>query len=214
LRAAVLFGHGPNFSQGIDVEGFKTLVATGQPLVTGASVIDPLAKRAPRLSKPLVVVTHGDTWNMAHELYLVADIRVAAADTRFGQDENTRGRFPGGGATVRFVREVGWANAMRYMLTGNHWSAEQALRIGEVQAVAKTPADALALGIEMAEKICKCGPLGIKTTLASAHLAVDPVETDALSKLDTEFAALFRTQDFQEGREAEAEHRPPVYRGR
>lgn len=51
---------------------------------------------------------------MGHELFLVADIRIASADTRFGQDENTHGRFPGGGATVRFPREAGWGNAMRY----------------------------------------------------------------------------------------------------
>jgi hypothetical protein len=43
-------------------------------------------------------VTHGDTWNMAHEFHLVADIRIASADTRFGQDENTHGRIPGGGS--------------------------------------------------------------------------------------------------------------------
>ena len=39
---------------------------------------------------------------MGHELHLLADIRVASADVRFGQDENTHGRFPGGGSTVRF----------------------------------------------------------------------------------------------------------------
>ena len=50
----------------------------------------------PGLTKPLIVAVHGDTWNMAHELFLVADVRVAADDTNFGQDENTHGRFPGG----------------------------------------------------------------------------------------------------------------------
>jgi enoyl-CoA hydratase len=119
LRAAVLFGHGDNFSRGIDVDAFQALAASGQPLLTDAETIDPLPKTN-GLSKPLVVVVHGDTWNMGHELHLVADIRIAAADTRFGQDENTHGRFPGGGSTVRFVREAGWANAMRYMLTGDH----------------------------------------------------------------------------------------------
>jgi enoyl-CoA hydratase len=105
LRAAILFGHGENFSRGIDVEGFKSLAGTGKPWIASTGTIDPLAKRAPHLTKPLIVVTHGDTWNMAPELFLVADIRIASADTRFGQDENTHGRFPGGGATVRFVRD-------------------------------------------------------------------------------------------------------------
>jgi enoyl-CoA hydratase len=212
LRAAILFGHGENFSRGIDVEGFKSLKGTGQPWIASTETIDPLAKRAPRRTKPLIVVTHGDTWNMAHELFLVADIRVASADTRFGQDENTDGRFPGGGSTVRFVREAGWGNAMRYMLTGDHWNAEEAYRIGEVQQVA--PEKALEAGIQIANKIAACGPLGIKTTLLSAHLAIDATETDALSRLGAQFGALSHTRDFQEGREAEAQGRAPVYQGR
>jgi len=214
LRAAILFGHGENFSRGIDVEGFKSLAGTGKPWIPSTGTIDPLAKRAPRLTKPLIVVTHGDTWNMAHELFLVADIRIASADTRFGQDENTHGRFPGGGSTVRFVREAGWGNAMRYMLTGDHWSAEEAYRIGEVQQVAPTPEKALEAGIQIANKIAACGPLGIKTTVLSANLAIDSTETDALSRLDAQFGALFHTRDFREGREAEAQGRPPVYQGR
>ena len=148
------------------------------------------------------------------EMYLAGDIRVAAANTRFGQDENTHGRFPGGGATVRFVREVGWGNAMRYMLTGDHWSAEESYRMGITQEIAPTPGAALEAGIVMARKIAACGPLSIKATLTSAHQVIDPVEADALSKLDAQYSALYRTQDFIEGRRAEAEGRPPRYQGK
>jgi enoyl-CoA hydratase len=63
---------------------------------------------------------------------------------------------------------------MRYMLTGDHWDAEEAYRIGEVQQVAPNPEEALKAGIQIANNIAACGPLGIKTTLISAHLAVDP----------------------------------------
>jgi enoyl-CoA hydratase len=214
LRAAVLFGHGEHFSRGIDVDAFKSVVATLQPWIPAQKTIDPLAKRQPFLSKPLVVAVHGDTWNMGHELSLVADIRVAAADTNFGQDENTDGCFPGGGSTIRFVREAGWANAMRYMLTGDHWTAAEAYRMGIAQEVQRTPDAALQRAIEFADKIAACGPLGIKTTLASAHLALDPAEVPALTQLDAQFGALFHTRDFQEGRVAEAEGRSPIYQGR
>ena len=214
LRAAVLFGHGDNFSRGIDVDAYQAFIATGRPLFADKDIIDPLAKIGAKLTKPLILVAHGDTWNMAHELCLASDIRIAAADTRFGQDENTHGRFPGGGATIRFVHQAGWGNAMRYMLTGDHWSAEEARRIGIVQEIAPTREKALELGIEIASRIAACGPLGIKTTLASAHLAVDPSQAEALSKLTPQYQALYRTEDFKEGRRAEAEGRPAVYQGR
>jgi enoyl-CoA hydratase/carnithine racemase len=214
LRALVLFGHGDNFSRGIDVDASQAAIVAGRRTLTTPQVVDPLGKSLPHRTKPVVVAVHGDTWNLGHEIYLACDIRIAAANTRFGQDENTHGRFPGGGATVRFVREAGWGNAMRYMLTGDHWTAEESFRMGITQQIAPTPEAALAAGIAMATRIAACGPLSIRATLASAHLMIDPVEADALSKLDAEYGALYRTEDFIEGRRAEAEGRPPRYQGK
>src|SRR3984893_12936635 len=199
LRAAVLFGHGEHFSRGIDVDASQAAIAAGRRTVTGPEAVDPLGKSTPHLSKPVVVVVQGDTWNLGHEIYLAGDIRIAAANTRFGQDENTHGRFPGGGATVRFVREAGWGNAMRYMLTGDHWSAEEAYRMRIVQQVSPSPDQALIDGIAIANKVSACAPLGIQTTLASAHAAILPAEMPALSNLDKEFGRLFHTHDFKEG---------------
>src|SRR5271156_6630613 len=55
LRAAVLFGHGENFSRGIDVDAFAALARTGKSFTLGDGQLDPLGKTH-RLSKPLVVV--------------------------------------------------------------------------------------------------------------------------------------------------------------
>ncbi len=215
LRAAVLFGHGDHFSRGIDVDASQAGITSGQRTLSGRSdTVDVLGKAPSRLTKPLVVVAHGDTWNLGHEIYLSGDIRIAAANTNFGQDENTHGRFPGGGATIRFVREAGWGNAMRYMLTGDHWGADESRRMGVTQEIAATPAAALELGVTMARRIAACGPLSIKATLASAHHYVDPIEADALSRLDAQYSALYKTEDFIEGRRAESEGRPPRYQGR
>src|ERR1700729_820871 len=187
LRAAILFGHGENFSRGIDVEGFKSLAGTGKPWIASTGTIDPLAKRPPFLTKPLVVVTHGDTWNMAHEFHLVADIRIASADTLFGQDENTHGRFPGGGSTIRFPREVGWGDSMRYILTGDPCGGRVAYCIGEVQHVATHSSAALSQALAIAAKVAQCAPLGIATPLASAHLAIQATEEAGCAKLDDQY---------------------------
>jgi enoyl-CoA hydratase len=214
LRAAVLFGHGEHFSRGIDVDAAQAALVAGRSTPAGNDLLDPLGNSPPHRTKPVVVVVHGDTWNLGHELYLAGDIRIAAANTRFGQDENTHGRFPGGGATVRFVRDAGWGNAMRYMLTGDHWNAAESYRMGITQQIAPTPAAALDLGVTMAQKIAACAPLSIKATLASSHQMIDPAEADALAKLGAQYALLYRTEDFIEGRRAEAEGRPPKYRGK
>ena len=214
LRAAVLFGHGPNFSRGIDVDASQAALIEGRRAPARADTVDPLGNSQPHRTKPLVVVVHGETWNLGHELYLAGDVRIAAANTEFGQDENTHGRFPGGGATVRFVRDAGWGNAMRYMLTGEHWSADESHRIGITQQIAPTPGAALEAAVAMARKIAACAPLSIRATLASARQVIDPIEADALSKLGAQYSALYRTEDFVEGRRAEAEGRRPKYQGK
>ena len=213
LRAAVLFGHGDNFSRGIDVEAFRAVASSGSPLAGLTGIVNPLNYGQAQRTKPLIVAVHGDTWNMAHELFLSADIRIAAANTNFGQDENTHGRFPGGGSTVRFVREAGWGNAMRYMLTGDHWTAEDAYRMGVLQEIAETPKAALGRAMEVAVKVAACAPLGVQTTLASAHLAIESGEAQAFATLGAQYGALYRTKDFIEGLAAQSEGRPPVFHG-
>jgi len=86
--------------------------------------------------------------------------------------------------------------------------------MGITQEIAPTRQAAIDLAVSMARKVAACGPLGIRATLASAHQVIDPVEVDALSKLDGEYSALYRTEDFIEGRKAEAEGSPPRYQGR
>ena len=213
LRAALLFGHGENFSRGNDVDAFSALAKTGKAFTLGDGQLDPLG-RGQRLSKPLVVVVHGDTWNMGHELHLAADIRVASADVRYGQNENAHGRVPGT-APVRFVREAGWANAMRYMLTGDHWDAHAAYRMGMVQEIAPDKDAALKIGLDLANKVAACGPIGIKATLKVAHIGVDEsADAAAFAELERQYVSLFKSGDFLEGRKAEAENRPPVFHGR
>jgi len=63
LRAAVLCGYCEHFSRGNDVDAFSALAKSGRSFKLGAGQIDPLG-RAQKLTKPLVAVAHGDTWNM------------------------------------------------------------------------------------------------------------------------------------------------------
>ena len=106
------------------------------------------------------------------ELLLAADIRIAAAGTRFTQLEVQRGIYPFGGATIRLPAIAGWGNAMRWLLTGDEFDAAEAHRIGLVQEVADDAAAALARAREIAQTIAdRAAPLGVRATLASAHLA-------------------------------------------
>ena len=212
LRAAVLYGVGRDFSLGVDRGSFAAAQAAGQLPPKDPDYINPVSLRPPYRSKPVVIAVHGGTKYLGHELFLASDIRVAANDTIFSQGEVARGVFPGGGATVRFAREAGWGNAMRYMLTGEEWGAAEAYRLGLVQEVT-APGRELERALDLANKIAAAAPLGVRATLASSRQALAADEATALAALQAEFGRLLQSQDANEFQRAQQEGRAPVYRG-
>ena len=174
--------------------------------------INPVGLRPPYRSKRVVIAVHGGTKYLGHELFLASDIRVAADDTVFSQGEVARGVFPGGGATVRFPREAGWGNAMRYMLTGDEWGAPEAYRLGLVQEVTP-PGKELDRAIDLANKIAAAAPLGVRATLTSSRQALAADEATALAALQAEFGRLLQSEDAKEFQRALQEGRAPLYRG-
>ena len=210
LRVAVLHGRGPDFSQGLDQASWGAALRNG-PFQPPQNFIDPVATAGPERLKPLIVAVQGHVTRVAHELFLAADLRITAQDAVFNQGEVTAASFPGGGATVRFVREAGWGNAMRYMLAGEDWRADEAHRMGLVQVV--TP-PGQHRAVELAKQIAACAPLGIQALLGSARRSFREGERVALLSLQPEFGRLSRSEDRQEYFRALQEKRSPVYVGR
>lgn len=211
LRAAVLYGVGRDFCLGVDRVAFAAAQAAGVLPPKDPDFINPIGLRPPLRSKPVVVAVHGGTKYLGHELFLAADIRVAATDSVFSQGEVARGIFPGGGGTVRFPREAGWANAMRYMLTSDEWGAEEARRLGLVQEITP-PGKQLDRAIELATKIAAAAPLGVRATLASSRQALAAEEATALAALQADFARIGQSEDAKEFLRSLQEKRNPVYR--
>jgi enoyl-CoA hydratase len=212
VRVAVLYGKGPDFSKGLDLPSWG-LGLRARPFQAPPHFLDPLGTTGPDRSKPLVVAVQGHVTRIAHELFLAADVRVAAQDTVFNQGEVTAASFPGGGATIRFVREAGWGNAMRYMLTGADWRADDAYRMGLVQELT-APGQQLDRAVEFAKQVAEAAPLAVRATLASARRALTEGEKSALAALQPEFARLLRGEDRQEYLRALQENRAPVFVGR
>ncbi len=209
-RCALLFAHGEHFTGGIELPQWLPYFRDGRmpPLPEGA--IDPLL-RTQSLSKPLVIAVRGWCLTIGIELLLAADIRLAAHDTRFAQIEVKRGIFPIGGATVRLPREIGWSNAMRILLTGDEFGAEQAQAWGMVQETAP-PAEVLDRALALAERIARQSPVGVRATLASARLARDGGDAAAYAPMMRQMQTCVASDDAIEGLNAFLERREPVFR--
>ena len=212
LRCGVLFAQGDHFCAGIDLLEFAPAMASGQ-ITFPEDALDPLGLDGPRLSKPVVSAVQGVCVGIGIELILATEIRVAESLARFAQIEVRRGLYPAGGATLRFPRETGWGNAMRYLLTGEDFGAEEALRIGLVQEVV-APGAQIERAIALAELIAAQAPLGVRATLASARLAVSDGEEAAKQGLRAEFIRLLQSEDAQEGVRSFLERRPAQFQGR
>ncbi|GAB1646483.1 enoyl-CoA hydratase-related protein [Krasilnikovia sp. MM14-A1259] len=133
---------------------------------------------------------------------------------RFAQYEVRRGIYPFGGATFRFPAQAGWGNAMRWILTGEQFDAAEAHRIGLVQEVTADGPAAIARAIEIATAIAeKSAPLGVRTLLASAHLAHAHGENAAIQRLRPDIARLTATADGAEGIRSFLERRDAVFTG-
>ena len=212
LWCGVLFAHGDHFTGGLDLLDVGDALASGELGIPDGGR-DPWRLDGP-WTKPVVAAAHSWVMTLAIELLLAADIRVAARDARFAQLEVRRGIYPFGGATFRFVQQAGWGNAMRWILTGEEFGADEALRIGLVQEVVPDAAAAVARAIEIATMIAeRSAPLGVRTALRSAQLAREYGDATAVQDLRPDVAALLASGDGVEGMRSFLERRDAVFTG-
>jgi enoyl-CoA hydratase len=123
------------------------------------------------------------------------------------------GVIPGFGGTQRLARRVGEARARELCMTGDMVGAEDALRIGLVNAVVPH-AELLTKVHEVAAKIAAKGPLAIAAAKRVILRGADVPLPTANELEATAFAALFGTADQKEGMKAFLEKRAAKFEGR
>ena len=212
LRCAVLHAHGDHFTAGLDLAEVGPAVASGAALFPDGAP-DPLGLSDRQRTKPLICAVQGWCLTIGIELLLASDIRIAAEDTRFGQIEVKRGIAPFGGATIRMPQVAGWGNAMRYLLTGDLFDANEAYRIGIVQEVVPVGTQ-LEAALEIAHRVAAQAPLAVQASLHNARLAFDRGVDAAVADLLPSARRLMATEDAREGVASFVERRDARFTGR
>lgn len=212
-RVAVLHGVGDHFCAGLE------LTDCAEPFMSPRSEtwvpdggLDPWGVLTDRPKKPVIVAPKGFCMTVGIELCLAADIVIAGEDVRFAQLEVTRGVYPFGGATVRWPLASGYQNAMRYLLTGDMFGAEEARRIGIVQDIVP-PEKLFDYSLAMARRIAANAPIGIKSTLRTSRRMQNHGQKAAADTLYPEARTLYSSDDAKIGIETFLDKERPTYQG-
>jgi enoyl-CoA hydratase len=212
LRVGLLHAEGAHFTGGLDLPRWAASMKAGRSMWRDTHV-DPFDLREPRRSKPIVAAVQGCCYTLGVELMLAADVVVAAHDCRFSQLEVRRGIMATGGATLRIAERAGTGNAMRYLLTGDEFDAQTALRLGLVQQLVPAGAQFDA-ALEIAQRIAEAAPLAVQATRRNARLAGERGPAAAIAELRAVQSRLAATEDAREGLHSFVERRPPRFSGR
>ncbi len=221
IRAIIVTGAGRAFSAGYDISGDSSARAR---LPTSAhlkrwwdsSMRNPdMVMNLMAHPKPIIAAVNG--WCIGGGLWysLACDVTIAADDATFGQPEvrmtsNT---------SVLFSILCGWKNAHRYALTGDHFDAAEALRIGAVNEVvpagqlmdraqglalrlAKVPSESVRLnkaittmGLEAMGLRSALNMNGVLSSIVEAENDGPDVEHLAKAQADGGFGAFLKARD-------------------
>jgi enoyl-CoA hydratase len=199
LRVGVLYAHGEHFSAGLDLSEFASALAdNGARLLAGMSRFDPLGIWKPPVPKPIVMAAGGIAYTLSIELALASDIVVVSSDVRFCQLEVGRGLFAFEGGAFRAPMQLGWGNAMHFLLTAEEFGADTALRIGLAQEIV-SPGEHVDRARELADLIASRSPVGVQATLATARAARQAAESAAAAHIESSLPSVLGSEDAREG---------------
>ena len=211
VRAMILTGEGRSFVAGADIgEQYPLDLDGGRRWGQRGSA---LFRRMERLEFPTIAAVNGFALGGGCELAMSCDIILASEKAKFGQPEVGLGITPGFSGTQRLPRRVGVAKAKELIFSGRMVKADEAERIGLVNAV-YAPEALLDGAMEMARSFAKNAPIAVKYAKACIDRGM---QTDIDSGIACEnelFAMCFATADQKEGMGAFLEKRTAEFQNR
>lgn len=223
LRAVVITGAGKGFCAGADLAR-RADDAAGNPGLEHGGIVhgggdsfrpafELLVAEIVGFPAPVIAAVHGAALGAGTQLAVACDLRVVGDDAVFGIPAVKLGVVLSAANIARLAALVGQGPARELLLTGRSIDAAEAEAIGLVH---RRAADPLNAALEWAQEIATHAPLSVaghKRALNLVHeaSALSPIDRDELAALEKR---AFASADLQEGLDAFAARRPPVFEGR
>lgn len=155
---------------------------------------------------PVIAAINGFALGGGCEIAMSCDIRICSDNAVFGQPEVSLGITPGFGGTQRLARLVGDGMAKQMIYTARNIKADEAYRIGLVNAVYPVE-ELMAAAEKMAAGIAKNAPIAVRNCKKAINDGLQVAMDEALIVEEKLFGGCFESYDQKEGMAAFLEKR-------
>ena len=215
VRVLILRGQGTEaFSAGYDIGHLPARDGNAPlPRNNGVGLFQSMLEHVRAFPAPVIAMIHGFCMGGGLELAATCDIRLAADSGMFCMPPARLGALYSGEGLLRFVNLIGIANTCEMFYTACRIDADRAQQMGLVNRV--VPAAALEQhAADMAQQIADNAPLSVKNTKTTLSHVLQFQDFSQHSEILARLRdACLQSDDFQEGRRAFLEKRPPMFRG-
>ena len=197
VRAVVLTGAGEkSFVAGADIGEMSTLSkAEGEAFGKKGNDI---FRKIEQFPVPVIAAINGFALGGGCEISMSCDIRICSENAMFGQPEVGLGITPGFGGTQRLARLIGAGMAKQLIYTAKNIKADEAYRIGLVNAVYPQE-ELLAAAEKMANQIAANAPIAVRACKKAINDGLQVNIDDALVIEEKLFGSCFESEDQREG---------------
>ena len=205
VRCLILTGAGEkSFVAGADIGEMSTL--TKEEGEAFGKKGNDIFRKLETLPIPVIAAVNGFALGGGCEISMSCDIRICSDNAVFGQPEVGLGITPGFGGTQRLARLVGPGMAKQMIYTARNIKADEALRIGLVNAV-YPQAELMDAAKKMAAGIAKNAPIAVRNCKKAINEGLDLDMDKAIELEEKLFGDCFESYDQQEGMKAFLEKR-------
>lgn len=196
-RCVVLTGAGEkSFVAGADIGSMSTMTkAEGEAFGKLGNDIFLMIENFPL---PVIAAVNGFALGGGNELAMSCDIRICSDNAMFGQPEVGLGITPGFGGTQRLARLVSVGMAKQLLYTARNIDANEALRIGLVNAV-YPQAELMDAALKLASQIAKNAPIAVRGCKKAVNEGLQVSIDKAVAIEEKIFGGCFETHDQVEG---------------
>lgn len=196
-RCLILTGAGEkSFVAGADIAEMSTLTkAEGEAFgKTGNDVF----RKLETFPIPTIAAINGFALGGGNEIAMSCDIRICSDNAVFGQPEVGLGITPGFGGTQRLARIIGVGKAKELVYAAINIKADEAYRVGLVNAV-YPQAELMDAAKKMAAKIAKNAPIAVRACKKAINEGLDVDMDQAIVIEEKLFGSCFETEDQKDG---------------